>query len=154
MAPPCLAGKCSAPPSLLPTSETCNIWDTDYNSDNWEPEFMTIFVTWQLIVTLDSIRNSCDVIHIDSTNYRHKHRKNCKCCPAWLLIVRSQRWSELRFSIVRILISVSNVTSLQDCLFNCENGKSNCLNCENCRQLSSIVKKCQNCKQMLKLSKL
>ena len=38
--------------------ETCDIWDTDYNSDNWEPEFMTIFVTWQLIVTLDSIRNS------------------------------------------------------------------------------------------------
>ena len=25
--------------------ETCDIWDTDYNSDNWEPEFMTIFVT-------------------------------------------------------------------------------------------------------------
>ena len=39
----------------------CDIWDTDYNTDNWEPEFMTIFVTWQLIVTLDSIRNSCDV---------------------------------------------------------------------------------------------
>ena len=41
--------------------ETCDIWDTEYNSDNWEPEFMTIFVTWQLIVTLDSIRNSCNV---------------------------------------------------------------------------------------------
>ena len=41
--------------------ETCDIWDTDYNSANWEPEFMTIFVTWQLIVTLDSIRNFCDV---------------------------------------------------------------------------------------------
>ena len=40
---------------------TCDIWDTDYISDNWEPEFMTIFVIWQLIVTLDSIRNSCDV---------------------------------------------------------------------------------------------
>jgi hypothetical protein len=38
-----------------------DLWDTDYNSDNWEPEFMTIFVTWQLIVTLDSIRNSWDV---------------------------------------------------------------------------------------------
>ena len=46
--------------------ETCDIWDTDYNSDNWESEFMTIFVTWQLIVTLDSIRNSCDV-------YSNKH---------------------------------------------------------------------------------
>ena len=45
--------------------ETCDIWDTDYNSDNWEPEFMTIFVIWQLIVTLDSIRNSCDVLQGD-----------------------------------------------------------------------------------------
>ena len=34
--------------------ETCDIWDTDYSSDNWETEFMTIFGTWQLIVTLDS----------------------------------------------------------------------------------------------------
>ena len=40
---------------------TCDIWDTDYDYDNWEPKFMTIFVTWQLKVTLDSIRNSCDV---------------------------------------------------------------------------------------------
>ena len=40
---------------------TCDIWDTDYNTDNSEPGFMTIFVFWQLIVTLDSIRNSCDV---------------------------------------------------------------------------------------------
>ena len=40
---------------------TCDIWDTDNNTDNWEPGFMTIFVTWQLIVTLYSIRNSCDV---------------------------------------------------------------------------------------------
>ena len=41
--------------------QTCDNWDTDYNSSNWEPEFMTIFVTWQSRVTLDSIRNSCDV---------------------------------------------------------------------------------------------
>ena len=43
---------------------TCDIWDTDHNTDNWEPGFMTIFVTWQSIVTLDSIRNSCDVLPI------------------------------------------------------------------------------------------
>ena len=46
---------------FLDNPRTCDIWDTDYNSDNWEREFMTIFVIWQLIVTLDSIRNSCDV---------------------------------------------------------------------------------------------
>ena len=39
-----------------------DIWDTDYNSNNWEPEFMTIFGTWQSILTLDSICNSCDVL--------------------------------------------------------------------------------------------
>ena len=52
----CLSDICSK--TIL---ETCDIWDTDYNPDNWEPEFMTIFVIWQLRVTLDSIRNSCDV---------------------------------------------------------------------------------------------
>ena len=41
---------------------TRDIWDTDHNYDNWEHEFMTIIVTWQLRVTLDSIRNSCDVL--------------------------------------------------------------------------------------------
>ena len=35
---------------------TCDIWDTDYNTDNWEPGFMTIFVTFQLIVTLCTIK--------------------------------------------------------------------------------------------------
>ena len=43
------------------TLVTCDIWDTDYISDNWEHVFLTIYVTWQLRVTLDSIRNSCDV---------------------------------------------------------------------------------------------
>ena len=42
----------------------CDIWDTDYNTDNWGTEFMTIFVIWQLIVKLDSIRNSCDVFNL------------------------------------------------------------------------------------------
>ena len=42
--------------------EICDIWDTDYNSDNWELEFLTIFVTWHLRLTVDSIRNSCHVL--------------------------------------------------------------------------------------------
>ena len=42
---------------------TFDIWDTDYDFDNWEPEFMRIFVTRQLRVTLDSIRKSCDVLN-------------------------------------------------------------------------------------------
>ena len=44
--------------------ETCDIWDTDYISDNWKPESMTILVNWQLKVTLDSIRNSCNVLKL------------------------------------------------------------------------------------------
>ena len=42
---------------------TCDFCDTDYNTDSWEFGLMTIFVTWQLFVTLDSsIHNSCDVL--------------------------------------------------------------------------------------------
>ena len=44
--------------------ETCDLWDTDHNSDNWEPEYMTTFVTWQLRLTLDSICNSCYVYFV------------------------------------------------------------------------------------------
>ena len=46
--------------------ETCDIWDTDYSSVYLETVFMTIFVTWRLIVTLDSIRNSYDVFVVKS----------------------------------------------------------------------------------------
>ena len=49
--------------------KTWGLWDTDYNSYNWEPELMTIFETWQLGVTLDSIRNSCDVF-LHTSNMR------------------------------------------------------------------------------------
>ena len=44
--------------------------------------------------------------------YYHKYRKNCECCSVSLFIVRSQRLSEFRFSIGRIVISLSNVASL------------------------------------------
>ena len=44
---------------------------------------------------------------------------------------------EFRFSIVRIVISVSNVTSLQDCLFNCQN----CQKLSELSQLSKLSKK-------------
>ena len=44
---------------------------------NWEPEFMTIFVTWQLIVTLDSIRNSCDVFKRASLTWKHDGHDHC-----------------------------------------------------------------------------
>ena len=47
--------------SNLPTIETFESWGTDFYSDKREHELMTIFVSWQLRVTLDSIRNSCDV---------------------------------------------------------------------------------------------
>ena len=53
-----------------------------------------------------------------------KHRKNCKCCPVSLLNVRSQRLPWIRFFIVKIVISVSSVASLHDCLCNCQNGIS------------------------------
>ena len=65
--------------------ETCDIWDTDYNSYNWDPESMTIFVTLQLRVTLDSIRNSCDVF-----------LQSCSIClPPWCAWELSQHVSKL-----------------------------------------------------------
>ena len=54
--------------------ETCGLWDIDYNFDNLEPEFMTIFVTWQLRVTLESIRNSCNVSHSITKNVQMETR--------------------------------------------------------------------------------
>ena len=36
-------------------------FEPDFNSDNSESEFTATFVTWQFIVTMDGIRNSCDV---------------------------------------------------------------------------------------------
>ena len=35
---------------------TCDIWDTDYNTDNWEPGLMTIFVTWTAFAILAIFR--------------------------------------------------------------------------------------------------
>ena len=69
---------------------------------------------------------------------------------------------EFRFSIVRILlVSVSNVTSLQDCICNCPNGKTlqNCLNCRKiqiCPRLSKKIQICKifkNCQKIVKMDK-
>ena len=67
--------------------ETCDIWDTDYNSENWKREFMTIFATWQLIVTLDSIRNSCDVFLIYRNTLMHNNKSWNGKKPGWIWIV-------------------------------------------------------------------
>ena len=53
---------------------TCDNWDTDYNSYNWEPELMTIFITWQSRVTVDSIRNSCDVLWQSQKIFNQKQK--------------------------------------------------------------------------------
>ena len=69
-------------------------------------------------------------------NINVKHLKNCECCPLSLLIVRWQRLSWIQVLNFRTVISVSNVTSLQDCLFNCQNFQK-------LSKLSKIVKNCQ-----------
>ena len=50
---------------------------------------------------------------------------------------------EFRFLIVRIVISVSNVTSLQDCL----NVKNYCQNCQHFSKLSKLTKIVKNCQK-------
>ena len=68
---------------------------------------------------------------------------------------------EFRFSIVRIAISVSNVTSLQDCLFKCQNCKKKIVwivsvvkIVQNYKELSKIVEIIQNCWNCPKLLKI
>ena len=46
------------------TQETCDLWGTNYNSYIWEPKFLTIFVTWQLRATIDSISNFYEVLRL------------------------------------------------------------------------------------------
>ena len=46
----------------------------------------------------------------ESESEASKHRKNCECCPMSQLIVNKD-CHEFRFSIVSIVISVSNVKS-------------------------------------------
>ena len=43
-----------------PRKAKLEFWIKSYG--NWEPEIITIFVTWQSRVTLDSIWNFCDVL--------------------------------------------------------------------------------------------
>ena len=86
---------------ILDNPKTCDIWDTDYNSDNWEPEFMTIFVIWQLIVTLDSIRNFCDVFWNPSLKER------LPCSSIYLFVQFQQTWAELISTIIIFLLKVS-----------------------------------------------
>ena len=87
--------------------ETCGLWDIDYNSDNCKPEFMTIFVTWQLSVTLDSIRNSCNVLKINfkrnTENNEHQliHRSVRDKNQDWLFLrptANLNRLSNVKFS--------------------------------------------------------
>ena len=54
------------------------------------------------------------------------------------------------FSIVIIVISVSNVRSPKNCIINCQNG-NNCQNCKACKIVKQNFKKWQ---KMLKLSKI
>ena len=76
--------------------ETCDIWDTDYNSDKWGPEFMKIFATWQLRVTLDSIRNSCDVYKMFNVNWKWKDN---------LFALNEALSSEMRFWLLRRFVT-------------------------------------------------
>ena len=70
--------------------ETCGLCDIDYNSDNWETEFMTIFVTWQLRVTLDSIY-SCNFCEVYPA---YKSSKLCKFChsPNLGMLLVTSNW--------------------------------------------------------------
>ena len=105
----------------------CDIWDTYYNIDNWEPGFMTIIVTWQLIVTLDSICNSCDVYrkilhsHSHCFNFSHVHKSEFLHLPhlsPQLLLTKNCTYNIVRV-ILRYLVCVKFKLS------NCVKGMTN-----------------------------
>ena len=70
---------------------SCGLWDIDYNSDNWEPEFVTIFVT------LDRIRNSCNVFFGNKgVSPIPSFKIETETCP-----VPTEGWCTLRLKSVR-----------------------------------------------------
>ena len=73
----------------------CDIWDTYYNIDNWEPGFMTIIGTWHFFVTLDSIRNSCNVLKCICPKCNYPKCISAKCTRlACLLSFASLFWKD------------------------------------------------------------
>ena len=59
--------------------KTCGLWDIDKNSDDWEPEFMTIFVTWQLRVTLESMFKLNFFFFSAEINVYFPEKPECSC---------------------------------------------------------------------------
>ena len=105
---------------------------------------MTIIVTWQLIVTLDSIHNSCDVLFlIILTNRRWtklKNPNNLEKNPK--NPQTSQTSQELRMlSSVTINCQVRMIDWIQ--VLNCQNCNQ-CLKCQVSRTVFPIVKNCLN----------
>ena len=49
------------PDTIMTQLSWWSYWDINYNSDKREPEFLIIFATWPLRLTLNSIWNSCNV---------------------------------------------------------------------------------------------
>ena len=82
------------------------------------------------------------VFELDFFRFAVNVVKLAKCCPHSRVVLncKTKKISEFRFSIDRIVISVSNVPSLKDCLCNCQNGKKTIVKIlKNCAKGATIV---------------
>ena len=88
-----------------------NLYST-FQKSKFRPSYHATIFVQQIFVLLALFA----LIYLDLSIWE-KHRKNCECCPFITLDCQVNKdCHEFRFSIVRIVISVSIVTSLQDCL--------------------------------------
>ena len=97
---------------FLENPRTFDIWDTDYNSDNREPEFMTIFVSWQLLwhwtafAILAMFKQWCHIGVLKSTanqNFLIAHQllQICKIRPSSILWLSSPIFPRSFVTVVR-----------------------------------------------------
>ena len=70
--------------------DTYDLWDTDFNFDNWKPDIMTIIVTWPLRVTLDRITMFVFFVVVSQILKNSKHLGNIRIIVMWYLLEGSQ----------------------------------------------------------------
>ena len=84
------------------------------------PHFFMIFAIWQFYQCLQTNIYASDDEELPSCHKEKEDKtKNANAVQCHSLLSGNKDCYEFRFSIVRIVISVSNVTSLLDCRFHC-----------------------------------
>ena len=81
----------------------CDIWDTDYNSDNWESKLMTIIVSWQLRMTILAM---LIILLREQTGFGSQG----SCHRSW------SSWSQVCDGLLLVVIMVMVMVRHQECV--------------------------------------